>query len=428
MRRLFSMRHRWVLALISVVMLVAIALVIYLPRLTATTYQFTKVRQGGLTVSLSAVGSIQAAFYDVTAVSGSKITEIDVHVGQQVKAGAPLAKLDPSSLQGAVDRAQGTVTVAQTQLDNAQMNLSNVEAQTQAQLTAAYDQEQQAIAACKRQGTSAPANCEQTAQDNYAAAQALASQEIAAARQQVSAAEAQLNAAQTQLSAAQASIGAATLTSPHAGTVASINGHVGGVPTSSPFIQIVDLSALQVATTISESNVIGVANGDPVTFTVNAYGVNHTLDGQVSAVSPVGQVGATGVNYAVTIDVNMTDAQNMTLLTGMTVKAAIQTAYRPDAILIPVSAVTYAQHAAQQNTPITHSQAITAQYQATQLISDLQQQNPTAAQDNPTASYVIERVKGHFIAKPVVLGLTDGVSYEVLAGPTIGESIIIGQS
>ena len=303
------------------VLLVAIVLVILWPRLTTTTYQFTKVRQGGFTVTLNTVGAIQAASYDVTAISGTKINEVDVKVGQQVKAGDLLAKLDPASLQGAVDRAQGPVDVAQTQLDNAQTNLSNVEAQTQAQLTAAYDQEQQTITTCQEQSSSAPANCEQSAQDNYAAAQALATREIAAAQQQVSAAEAQLNAAQTQLASAQNSVGAATLTAPHDGTIAVINGRVGGVPTGTPFIQIVDLATLQVATTISEANVIGVATGEPVTFTVNAYGVNHTLNGQVSAVSPVGQVGASGVSFAVTIDVNMADTQNMNLLTGMTVKA-----------------------------------------------------------------------------------------------------------
>jgi len=39
---------------------------------------------------------------------------------------------------------------------------------------------------------------------------------------------------------------------------------------------------------------------------------------------------------------------------------------------------------------------------------------------------VLSRVNGKWIAQPVVLGLTDSTSYEVLAGLTQGETIVVG--
>jgi hypothetical protein len=41
---------------------------------------------------------------------------------------------------------------------------------------------------------------------------------------------------------------------------------------------------------------------------------------------------------------------------------------------------------------------------------------------------VLEQSNGKFIAKPVVLGLTDGTIYEVLSGLNENETIVVGSS
>ena len=47
--------------------------------------------------------------------------------------------------------------------------------------------------------------------------------------------------------------------------------------------------------------------------------------------------------------------------------------------------------------------------------------------DNPLPSYVIIRNSdGKFLAKPVVLGLTDGTNYEVLDGLTAQDNVVVG--
>ena len=47
--------------------------------------------------------------------------------------------------------------------------------------------------------------------------------------------------------------------------------------------------------------------------------------------------------------------------------------------------------------------------------------------ESPTPAYVLESpTSGKFIAKPVVLGLTDGTQYEVLEGLTTADTVVVG--
>ncbi|HET9918284.1 MAG TPA: hypothetical protein VFQ30_00485, partial [Ktedonobacteraceae bacterium] len=66
--------------------------------------------------------------------------------------------------------------------------------------------------------------------------------------------------------------------------------------------------------------------------------------------------------------------------------------------------------------------------QARQMLSSLQLQNPNVSSDNPVPAFVLESGKsnGQYIARPVVLGLTDDTEYVVLAGLSPGETIIAG--
>ncbi len=75
---------------------------------------------------------------------------------------------------------------------------------------------------------------------------------------------------------------------------------------------------------------------------------------------------------------------------------------------------------------ISQEQVAAALGQARQMLQQLQYQHPAIAAENPTPAFVLQQTAGQFIAKPVVLGLTDGTNYEVLAGLSPGETIIVG--
>jgi hypothetical protein len=61
------------------------------------------------------------------------------------------------------------------------------------------------------------------------------------------------------------------------------------------------------------------------------------------------------------------------------------------------------------------------------MVTTLTQQNAQISQDNPTASWIVERNGSQWVVKPVVLGLSNGSIYEVLSGLNAGDSVVIGE-
>ena len=351
-----------------------------------TTYSYATARQGTLILTVSGTGPVSAALYNLSFASSGRIAAIDVQVGQQVTAGQTLAQLDTTSLQDALNQAQ-------------------------LQAYTAYDQEQQALNNCNTE-RNPPPDCTQLAENQFASSL-------------------------QQLQTAKDNLAAATLKASHAGVVTAINGSVGGTPgggsgsgsssSASGFIQIADSSSLQITTSVNEADISGVAAGQPATFTVAAY-PGRTFSGTVGAISLVGTTTSGVVTYPVTIQVDTARLQGANLLTGMTATVTIVRTRQANALLIPASAITFARAAATARTGgLSRSQLFSALSQARQSLASLEQQNPQIAQQNPTASWVVERSDNQWVVKPVVLGLSNGTVYEVLSGLNAGDSIVIGE-
>ncbi len=385
--------------------------------------QYQAVQQGDIALTISATGPIQSSgTYNVVAGVSTTINEIDVKVGQTVKKGQVLARFDKTSLQDQVNADQASVDGAQATVDADQLTLNN----------------------------------------DYT--YGLAQEQILAAQAQLSTAQAQLKSDQVQLSAAKRSLDNATLTAPHSGVVTAINGQVGetsggaalssagsggssssssnsanaasssgSASSGSSFIQIVDLSSLQIQAAVNESDMANLRVGDSAQFTVNAYG-DQQFTGTVSTISPAGVTSSNVVTYPATINVNMKSVKNAHLFPAMTADVTITVIRHHNVTLIPVNAVNFARQASSGTSTTGTSQLISAQdataatNQAQQMLNDLESQNSSIAAQNPVATFVLENgTRGQYIAKPVVLGLTDGTSYEVLSSaPQPGESIIVG--
>jgi HlyD family secretion protein len=156
--------------------------------------------------------------------------------------------------------------------------------------------------------------------------------------------------------------------------------------------------------------------------------------GVVSAIAPIGNNVSNVSTFTYTGNVDTNDLQGATLLPGMTANVTIEVARRVNVLLIPVNAVNFAHTASTPSTSpnappplISADQVRVAQSQARQMFLQLQRQNPTLAlTENATPTFVLEQKNGQLIAKPVVLGLTDGTHYEVLAGLSLGELVIVG--
>jgi HlyD family secretion protein len=353
------------------------------------TYQYQQVAQGDLALTVSATGPLQSpATYNLVATGTGKINAIDVKVGQRVNKGQVLAQLDTVALQDAVNQAQASVNADQDALYTTEVNANWF-------ITPAVTQ----------------------AKDT-------------------------LKIAQAQLDTAQHALDAATIKAPHVGVVTAINGTIGGSPGagtsasgtsgSNYFIQIVDLSSLQVQANVNESDTANLKIGDAVTFTVNAYG-DRQFKGAVSAISASGVTTSNVVSYPVNIDVDMKSAKGANLLPGMTASVAITVVQHHNVLLVPVNAINFAHLASGGNggngssALISQQDANVAMSQARQMLKNLESQDATLAQVNPVPAYVIEKTnRGAYVAKPVVLGLTDNTSYEVLQGLSAGDTFITG--
>ncbi len=343
--------------------------------------------------------------------------------------------------------AQAKVSADQQQLNTARTTANANNSAAQAKITA--DQKQLAVTQANTGANNTTAqNQVTTSQSQLNTSQASAGLSNTTQQSQVNTAQSQLQTALIEQQTAQHNLDNATLKAPHAGIVTTINGTVGGTPGASAassstststsgasggtFIQLADNTALQVLANVNESDVANLQVGDPVQFTVSAYG-DREFRGTVSAISPSGQTVSNVVTYPVTIDLDMSSAKGTQLFPGMTANAVITVVNHPNTLFIPVEAVNFARLASGSGSTsasvsqlVSKQDAASAMAQARQALATLETQNPNLVSDSPIPAYVIERVNGKFVAKPVVLGLTDDTVYEVLQGLSADETIIVG--
>jgi RND family efflux transporter MFP subunit len=196
-----------------------------------------------------------------------KVTEVNVKVGDQVKAGDVLIQLDTTILEAKVKEAEANVVAAQAQINY--LNRLNTDAL------------------------------------HFESAQA----ELVRAQALLDSAKATLNAQ-------------STLTAPFDGTIVSVD--ISPAETVTPgraVILLGDLSEYQIETTdLSERDVPGVQVGQAVNIFIEA--LNQELRGKVVEVSQISSTLGGDVVYPVTIEL---DEQPQGLLWGMSADVAIQT-------------------------------------------------------------------------------------------------------
>ncbi len=364
-------RRRIWFIVVSIVLLVALTgggVLFYMQRTTASKVQYatTPVSVGNLTTTVSASGPLQAqAEYDMNFSTSGQIKEIDVHVGQQVKAGQVLAKLDAPNLQIAVEQAQLTV-------DNAQQTYNTAVSNGDSTNTLNTDNNS-------------------------------------------------LQSAELQLQTAQINLAAATMAAPANATVAAINGIVGQNASSSSstssLIVLVDTSGFTITASVNEADVANVQVNQPVRFTITAY-PSQTFRATVSSVGLVGTTTSGVVSYPVTLMVNMGSIGTAHLYPGMTATANITTAQRLGALLVSNSAFTF---------PTTALQAgVISRSALIQGLGGTAQQGTSSGQSTGSRHVVLVLRNGQLVPVLITTGLTNGTFSEVLSGLNQGDQIVVG--
>jgi macrolide-specific efflux system membrane fusion protein len=249
------------------------------------------VRTGTVEKSVSASGTIQPLNeYDLSSSSGGKVTEIDVKVGDSVKAGQVLAKLDPSQAQEQLDTAEANLIQAQTKVDQGGSNSANLES-----------------------------------------------------------AQLQLSAAQIAYNSAEAALADTTIKAPAAGIITAINGQANlsssssqsssngsGSQGSSALITMIGTSdTMQVVVPVNQVDIGKVSVGQSANITLDAY-QGQTFSGKVTQVSPTGTSQSGVTTFDVTINVTN---ENNEMKSGMSANVTIIIAQKQNVLTIPSSAV-----------------------------------------------------------------------------------------
>ncbi len=282
-------------------------------------YAAAAVDRGPITATVTATGTVNPVetVQVGTYVSGP-IQSLGADFNTSVKQGQLLATIDPRPFQLKVSAAEADLGNARATLAKAHVDLDLKERNRKRQRD------------LRAQGIVSQSDLD-TAESDARQAEA-----------QIALAEAGVRSAESKLAEARVNLDYTRIVSPVDGVVVSRSVSVGqtvaaSFQTPTLFLVATDLTKMEVSASVSESDIGGVAMGQDVTFTVDAY-PGAPFRGSVKQVrnAPV------NVQNVVTYDVLVgVDNEDLRLKPGMTANVSITTASRDDAVRIPTAALRF---------------------------------------------------------------------------------------
>lgn len=295
------------LVVAAAVVTVGVAGGVYFARAKTDVQKFRteKIDRGDVTATVTAAGTMSAV---TTVAVGSQVSGIVAHLyanfNSRVKKGQPLADLDPTPFEAAVNQSLANLQKAKVDLRAAEINFGRQKKLLDLQLIA---------------------------QSDFDAAQATRDDAAAAVAQQ-----------QAALEQAQTNLRYSKIASPIDGIVVNRAYDVGQTVAASfqaptLFTIAQDLTKMQVQTNIDEADIGGVKVGQVASFTVDAF-PDQTFSGTVSEIRLSTQTVQNVVTYPVLIDVaNLEDK----LKPGMTANVKIPVNTRKSVLRVPNAALRF---------------------------------------------------------------------------------------
>jgi multidrug efflux pump subunit AcrA (membrane-fusion protein) len=329
----------------------------------AATTATTAVTRGSVTLQVAASGTVQAIQSRGLSFSmAGTVTEVDVKPGDTVKAGAVLARIDPTDAQATVDAAQNRVTDASDAVTRAQATAALPPCPTANPRPSGSGTGGTGGAGGTGGGTGGPhptatptptvktaslllggptggstggaggtgGTAQPTPTCTQAGRQTSTSDALLSAQQQ-------LNNANLALEQAQQKLTGTTITAPIAGRVLSVGGKVGSnaSPGGTGFIVLGDISSLAITAEFSEADVGHLAVGQVASITLPDR--DTPMPGSVSQINPAGTVSSRLVRYGVEIVFNQVPPD---LLLGQSAAVTVTTASAANVLYASSAAVT----------------------------------------------------------------------------------------
>lgn len=264
-------------------------------------YRTATISRGEITQSVTANGQITAVKnVQVGSQISGTITKINADFNSKVKKGDVLAQIDPATYQRGLTQAKAELANATAALELAQFNYK--------QAKELYDKK------------------------------LISESEYNRAEVDLHQAQAIVEMRKANVERATVDLERTTIYAPIDGIVISRNVEEGqtvaaSFNTPTLFLLANDLAKMQIEAAVSEADVGGVEEGQPVNFTVEAY--TRQFKGKVRQVRFAPITNQNVVTYTAIVDV---DNDELKLRPGMTATASIVTAQRTDVLRIPNSA------------------------------------------------------------------------------------------
>lgn len=354
-------RHYIILAIVAIVLL----FLIFGGKKKKNEISFTteKATIGSIQNSITATGTIEPVTSVTvgTQVSGI-VSKLYVDYNSVVKRGQVIAELDKTNLMSQLNTARANLSSVQSTLNYQSANYKRYQTLFEKGLVSADEYE--------------------TAQLSYRQAK----EQVAAAREEVQ--------------RAQTNLGYATITSPIDGIVLSKSveeGQTVAASFSTPelFKIAQDLTNMQVVADIDEADIGGVAEGQRVTFTVDAF-PDDTFEGTVKQVRQEATTESNVVTYEVIISAPNDDLK---LKPGLTANVTIFTLEKNNVLTLPSKALRF-----------SPNEAIL--------------QKGERIEDRKAKTKVWTKEGSVFKAHGVQTGITNGVLTEILSGIKEGTEVL----
>ena len=285
-----------------------------------TQYKTDIVTRGGLTVTVTATGTVEPTNeVEISSELSGMIKSVNVDFNDQVTSGQVLAELDTDKLKAQVAHSRATLAAKKAKV-------IELEA-TQTEMKREYER----ILPLARKGYSSEATL-----DAAKAALDRATAAVASAMADVAVAEADLNLDETNLKKA-------CICSPINGVVLKRNVDPGQTVASSfqapvLFTLADDLRKMQLEVDIDEADIGKVKQGNQARFTVESY-QDREFPAQISELRFAPETVEGVVTYKAILSI---DNKELLLRPGMTATAEITVQTVEDALLIPNAALRYA--------------------------------------------------------------------------------------
>jgi HlyD family secretion protein len=371
----------------------------------AIVYRTAQVTRGNLLVAISATGTVEPEeVIDVGAQVAGQILSFgldadgkSVDYGSKVTEGTVLAKIDESLY--AAEAAQ-----AEAQVQAARANLQRAEADLQ-QLNAKLHQADRDWQRARKLGPSEA--LAEASFDAYQAAYQTAVANVAIGKAAILQSRAGLAQSQSVLQRAQRNLGYCTITSPVKGVIIDRRVNIGqtvvaSLNAPSLFLIAKDLTRMQVWVAVNEADIGKIEQGQPVTFTVDAF-PGETFQGQVGKIRLNASMTQNVVTYTVEI---VTDNSSGRLLPYLSANVQFELNRRSDVLLVPAAALQWKPSREQ----------IASQFRETLTV------NSTGNHSDAAQQGILWIPDGKQVRPlPVRLGLTDGGMTEVE-----GEHLAVG--